>query len=223
MLEGRRMTTASGCDPTYGRITRGDAASRLAPGVAGTDLLPIISDSVPFLLNLTKMARRFLPRHSFPEQLSTAVSGIATPFGRTGYLLVLLGTFACLAGAAVETMLSGAYNLCQFYNLPWGKNQKFRDVPTFSLSWLGVLVVAALLILVGFDPLKLVNISVVFGMVVMPLTYYPIMRAAMDKGIMGRHVNSRADTAVGILFLVLITLAALAAIPLMIATSSGQP
>src|SRR5205807_5799430 len=127
------------------------------------------------------------------------------------------------SGASVETMLSGAYNLCQFYNLPWGKNQKVRDVPTFSLSWLGMLVVAALLILAGFDPLKLVNISVVFGMVVMPLTYYPIMRAAMDKGIMKRHVNSRMDTAVGIFFLVLITLAAVAAIPLMILTDSGRP
>ena len=165
----------------------------------------------------------FLPQHSFPEQLSTAVSGIATPFGKKVICCVLLGTLACLAGAAVETMLSGAYNICQFYNQRWGKNQKLRDVSTFSLSWLGMLVVAALLVLSGFDPLKLVNISVVFGMVVMPLTYYPIMRAAMDKGIMGRHVNSRADTAVGILFLILITLAALAAIPLMILTNSGQP
>jgi len=40
---------------------------------------------------------------------------------------------------------------------------------------------------------------------------------------MKRHVNSRTDTAVGILFLILITMAALAAIPLMILTDSGQP
>ncbi|HUK42636.1 MAG TPA: hypothetical protein VLX11_16390 [Candidatus Acidoferrales bacterium] len=71
--------------------------------------------------------------------------------------------------------------------------------------------------------LKLVNISVVFGMVVMPLTYYPIMRVAMDRQIMRRHVNSRTDTALGVLFLLLITLAAFAAIPLMILTDSGQP
>jgi manganese transport protein len=165
----------------------------------------------------------FFPQHSFPEHLSSAVSGIAAPFGKTGYLFVLLGTLACLAGASVETMLSGGYNLCQFYNLPWGKNRKARDVPVFSLSWMGMLVVAALLALSGFDPLKLVNISVVFGMVVMPLTYYPIMRVAMDRGIMKRHVNSRTDTAVGILFLILITLAALAAIPLTFLTDSGQP
>jgi manganese transport protein len=164
----------------------------------------------------------FFPQHSFPEHLSTAVSGIAAPIGKTGYLLVLLGTLACLAGASVETMLSGGYNLCQFYNLPWGKNRQAGAVPVFTLSWMGMLVVAALVALSGFDPLKLVNISVVFGMVVMPLTYYPIMRAAMDSRIMKCHVNSRTDTALGILFLILITLAAIAAIPLMILTDSGQ-
>jgi manganese transport protein len=165
----------------------------------------------------------FFPQHRFPDDLSTAVSGIATPLGKTGYVFVLLGTLACLAGASVETMLSGGYNLCQFYNLPWGKNRKAREVPVFSLSWMAMLVVGTLLALSGFDPLKLVNISVVFGMVVMPLTYYPIMRVAMDRNIMKRHVNSRTDTAFGILFLVFITLAALAAIPLMILTDSGQP
>jgi manganese transport protein len=163
----------------------------------------------------------FFP-HTIPQHLSSAVDGIAAPFGKTGYLFVLLGTLACLAGASVETMLSGGYNLCQFYNLPWGKNRKAREVPVFSLFWMGMLVVAGLIALSGFDPLKLVNISVVFGMVVMPLTYYPVMRVAMDKGIMKHHVNSRTDSAVGIFFLILITLAALAAIPLMILTDSGQ-
>jgi Mn2+/Fe2+ NRAMP family transporter len=60
-------------------------------------------------------------------------------------------------------------------------------------------------------------------MVVMSLTYYPIMRAAMDRGIMKENVNSRTDTAVGILFLILITAAAVTAISLMILTDSGQP
>ncbi len=165
----------------------------------------------------------FFPHHSFPEQLSTAANAIAAPFGRAGHVVVLFAILACLSGASVETMLSGGYNLCQFYNLPWGKNKKLRKVPAFSLTWLGMLTVASLCILAGFDPLKLVNISVLFGMVVMPLTYYPLMRAAMDKKIMGRHVNSRADDVLGILFLLLITLAALAAIPLMIVTNSGQP
>jgi manganese transport protein len=86
----------------------------------------------------------FFPRHSFPEDMNAAVSGIAAPLAQTGHLLVLLGIIACLAGASVETMLSGGYNLCQFFNLPWGKNRRLRDVPVFSLSWLGMLVIAAL-------------------------------------------------------------------------------
>jgi Mn2+/Fe2+ NRAMP family transporter len=165
----------------------------------------------------------FFPHHVFPDHLTTAVRGIALPLGKTGYLFVLFGTLACLAGASVETMLSGGYNLCQFFNQPWGKNRRAREVPAFALSWMGMLAVAVVLALSGFDPLKLVNISVVFGMVVMPLTYYPIMRVAMDRDIMKGHVNSRTDTALGGLFLILISLAALAAIPLMILTDSGQP
>jgi Mn2+/Fe2+ NRAMP family transporter len=57
----------------------------------------------------------------------------------------------------------------------------------------------------------------------MPLTYYPILQVAADKNVMGKHVNSRSDTIVGIVFLLLITAAAIAAIPLMILTHSGQP
>jgi Mn2+/Fe2+ NRAMP family transporter len=75
----------------------------------------------------------------------------------------------------------------------------------------------------GLRPLQLVNISIVFGTVIMPLTYYPILRVAADKNVMGKHANNRADTIIGTVFLVVITLAALAAIPLMIATHSGRP
>jgi Mn2+/Fe2+ NRAMP family transporter len=84
-------------------------------------------------------------------------------------------------------------------------------------------VLALLIGATGVRPLQLINISVIFGMVVMPLTYYPILRVAADKNIMGRHVNSRMDTIVAAVFLVLITVAAAAAIPLMIMTHSGRP
>jgi Mn2+/Fe2+ NRAMP family transporter len=60
-------------------------------------------------------------------------------------------------------------------------------------------------------------------MVVMPFTYYPILRIAADKNVMGKHVNSRTNTIIGMLFLALITLAAAAAIPLMLLTHFGRP
>ena len=165
----------------------------------------------------------FLPRNIFPETLRTAIMAGAFPFGEKALILALLGTLACLSGAAVETALSGGYNVCQFFNLQWGKNLPPKSAPVYTTTWIAMLVVAALLALTGLRPLQLVNISIIFGMVVMPLTYYPILRVAADKGIMGDHANRRWVNIIAGIFLVLITIAAIAAIPLMLLTHSGQP
>ena len=165
----------------------------------------------------------FLPRGIFPETLSSAVLTGAFPFGRGALVLAVLGSIACLSGAAVETALSGGYNLCQFFNLPWGKNLPAKSVPVYTVTWIGIFALALLIALTGVRPLQLINISIVFGMVVMPLTYYPILKVAADKNIMGRHVNSTSDTVIGTVVLVLITVAAIIAIPLMVVTNSGTP
>ena len=165
----------------------------------------------------------FLPRGIFPELLSTTTMAGAFPFAKKALIFALIGTLACISGAAVETALSGAYNVCQFLNLNWGKNQPVKSVPIYTATWVGTFVVALIIALTGVRPLQLVDYSIVFGMVVMPLTYYPILRVAADKNVMGKHVNSTFDTIIGIVFLGLITAAAVAAIPLMILTHSGQP
>ena len=82
---------------------------------------------------------------------------------------------------------------------------------------------ALLIVLLGVPPLKLVNFSIIFGMAIMPFTYYPILRVASDKKIMGEHVNTRFNTAIGVVFLLLIVIAAVVSIPLMILTHCGQP
>ena len=165
----------------------------------------------------------FLPRNIFPQQLSTAIFAGSFPFARKAMVVATLGVLACIAGAAVETALSGGYNVCQFFNWPWGKNLPAKSVPVYTATWVGMFVVAGLIAVSGVQALKLVNISIIFGMTVMPLTYYPILRAATDKKLMGRHVNTKADTAVGAFFLILVVAAALAAFPLMILTHSGRP
>jgi manganese transport protein len=165
----------------------------------------------------------FLPRRIFPELLSTTVLAGAFPFAQKALIAALLGTLGCIAGAAIETTLSSAYNLCQFFNLPWGKSQPAKSVPAYTVTWVGMFGLALAIALLGIPPLQLVNVSIIFGMAVMPFTYYPILRVAADKKIMGKHVNSRFLTVTGIAFLVLITLAAIAAVPLMIVTHSGKP
>ena len=165
----------------------------------------------------------FLPHHIFPEQLSSALVAGAWPYGQTILVLACLGTLACIGGAAIETALSGAYNLCQFFKWPWGKNLPPKSAKIFTATWLGMFLLALVIVLSGVQPLQLVNFSIVFGMAIMPFTYYPILRVAADKNIMGKHVNRRSDTVIGVIFLLLIVLAAAASFPLMILTHAGQP
>jgi Mn2+/Fe2+ NRAMP family transporter len=58
--------------------------------------------------------------------------------------------------------------------------------------------------------------------VVLPFTYYPVLRLADDREAMGRHVNSRSVRVLGWIYLGLITLAAVAALPLMVVTHMGS-
>lgn len=168
-------------------------------------------------------AQVFLPQGIFPESINSAILPVAVPLGAKGLVLALLGVMACLGGAAVETALSGGYNLCQFYNLAWGKNRAPKQVPAFTAAWVTMLILALVIAISGIPPLQLINVSVIFGMVVLPATYYPILRVAADPAIMGKHVNNKWNSLAGGLFLVLILVAAIAAIPLMVLTNSGQP
>ncbi len=165
----------------------------------------------------------FLPRAIFPNAISTTAMTAAIPFGPRMLQLALLGIIACISGAAVETALSGAYNVCQFYNMAWGKSLKMKDAPIYTALWITMFVVGAVIALSGIKPLTLVNFSIVFGMVIMPLTYFPILKSAGDSDIMGKHANSKFYDAIGWVFLIMITLAAVVAIPLMIVTHSGRP
>jgi Mn2+/Fe2+ NRAMP family transporter len=165
----------------------------------------------------------FLPRAIFPDALSTTLMPANLPFGPRTLQLALAGVLACVTGAAIETALSGAYNICQFYNLPWGKNKKVRDVPQFTWIWILMLGVAGTIALTGVRPLLLVDLSIVLSMIVMPFTYYPILRVAGNRAMMGRHANGRLYQIIGYAFFVVVVACAVASIPLTIITKFGKP
>jgi Mn2+/Fe2+ NRAMP family transporter len=172
---------------------------------------------------LALAAMHFLPHGVFPGQVTTAMLLGTFAYGHVGLLLAALGLVACLGGAAVETALSCGYNFCQMYQHKWGRKYPPLQTRVFTRVWVGTIVVSALLVQTGVDPLKLVDYSIVFAMVILPLTYLPVLLLGENKKVMGEHVNSRIVSAMGWAFLVLITLAAAAAIPLMILTKNGTP
>jgi Mn2+/Fe2+ NRAMP family transporter len=57
--------------------------------------------------------------------------------------------------------------------------------------------------------------------VALPLTYFPILVVANDPDYMGVHVNGRLANTLGSVYLIIIGVAAVAAIPLMVVTRMG--
>jgi len=152
----------------------------------------------------------------------TAAMSAASQLGRAGLWLALAGMFFAFAGAGIETAMSSAYNLAQFFGWPWGKFRTARQAPRFALAWIVVLALAALIVLSGVDPVKVVEYSIIFSVVILPLTYFPMMVISRDRDIMGAYVNGPIANILGWAFFVIVTLAALAAIPLLVLTHGGQ-
>jgi len=167
-------------------------------------------------------AALYLPQGLDPQHLSSTLFGASVPLGRIGFVLALVGIFFAVGGAAVETALAAAYNIAQFFRFPWGKRKNPGEVPLFTLCWMGVFVLGLAIASSGVNPVEIVEYSVVFAVVVLPFTYYPILRLADDRKAMGKHVNSPLIRVLGWFYLGVICLAAAAAVPLMIITHMGQ-
>jgi Mn2+/Fe2+ NRAMP family transporter len=63
---------------------------------------------------------------------------------------------------------------------------------------------------------------VIFSVVALPLTYLPILLVANDRSYMGQHANGKLANALGVLYLVVIGIVSIAALPLLIVTNAGQ-
>jgi manganese transport protein len=164
----------------------------------------------------------YLPQGIDPQHVGSSVLGATNSLGRWGLYLALVGIFFAVSGAAVETALAGGYNVAQFFDLPWGKSRKVLEVPTFTVTWMLVIVLGSAIALGGANPVTVVEFSVIFAIVVLPFTYYPILRMADNRELMGEHVNSRVTKVLGWIYLVLISIVALGAVPLMIVTHMGE-
>jgi manganese transport protein len=85
-----------------------------------------------------------------------------------------------------------------------------------------ILLLALLVVLTGVDPIQLTEYAVIFSVVALPLTYLPILLVANDRAYMGAHANGRLANTLGVVYLVVILVVAVSAIPLMILTNVGQ-
>jgi Mn2+/Fe2+ NRAMP family transporter len=147
---------------------------------------------------------------------------VAVALGKLALAVTLLGFVAATFGAALETGLSTGYSIAQYFGWQWGKFVPPRKASRFHVVVLLSVLAAVAGVLTTADPIKVTEYSIVFSAVALPLTYFPILVVANDPVYMGRHVNGRLANGLGVVFLALILVVAVAAIPLMLVTAAGQ-
>jgi manganese transport protein len=156
------------------------------------------------------------------ETLGQMAMPVVVGAGKIGFAFLLLGVFAATFGAACETGLSQGYSFAQYFGWQWGKYVPAVRAARFQLVVLVSTVVALLVLLTTVDPVLVTEFSVVFSAVALPLTYFPILVVANDADYMGDHVNGGLANTLGSVYLVIVLIAALAALPLMVWTGMGR-
>jgi Mn2+/Fe2+ NRAMP family transporter len=164
----------------------------------------------------------FHPEQLTVDTINQAVLPAALAFGKVGLALAIIGVFAATFGAAMETSLSAGYTVAQYFGWSWGKLQRPRQAARFHTVVLVSILLGVAALLTTIDPVQLTEYMLIFSAVVLPLTYLPILIVANDRDYLGDKVNGRLANAFGVVFLVVVLAAAIAAIPLMVMTGMGE-
>src|SRR4051794_16942123 len=166
-------------------------------------------------------ATLFYPANITPTHLSQTGLIVASPFGKLGMAVFLFGAFACILGAAVEVSLSAAQAATQFFGRPWGSSLPVSRVKGFTAVYCLMTVAATLILLTGVDPIKVTIVALGISVTLLPLTFAPMLLVANDPIYMGHLRNGRLANTLGLAFLLLVTVAGAAAVPLLIGTGGA--
>jgi manganese transport protein len=177
------------------------------------------------LLSLAIMASTAVvlrPRGITAETLGHVTLPVGLGLGRVGVGILLIGMFAAIFSAAIETALSAGYTVSQFFGWQWGKYVRPKEASSFHLIVIAAIVGATAIGFTALDPVKITEYSIVLSAAALPLTYFPILVVANDPTYVGESTNSRLLNALGFAYLVVLVIVAVATIPLMIMTKGGS-
>jgi Mn2+/Fe2+ NRAMP family transporter len=163
-----------------------------------------------------------LPQGIDAQLLGTGALVAQSALGQIGLILALVGMLFAVSGAAIDSGFAGAYSIAQFFGWEWGKYRHNAGAPRFTLAWIVMLLLGFLIVVTGVDPVFVTEISVIFSVVALPLTYIPILLVANDRAYMRSYANGVVANIFGVFYLVVVLVIALAAIPLLLLSNMGQ-
>src|SRR5205085_9160939 len=117
----------------------------------------------------------FQPPHIRVEEFSTVALGPAKVLGTVGLVGFIIGAFVSTFGSSIEVTLSNGYAFGQYFGWAWGKLVKARDAARFHVAMMVTLLLGGAVVLTSVDPVKVTEIAMVFAVVGLPLSYFPVL------------------------------------------------
>jgi Mn2+/Fe2+ NRAMP family transporter len=112
--------------------------------------------------------------------------------GQYASLLFAFGFLNASLFAASILPLSTAYYVCESLGFEAGVSKRFREAPVFHGLYLGLIILAVMIIMIPDIPLlSILYLSQVANGILLPFLLILMLFIINDKKIMGEHVNSR--------------------------------
>jgi Mn2+/Fe2+ NRAMP family transporter len=156
----------------------------------------------------------FGPRGIRLESYDQIALLLTDTLGRWGFALFVASLAVACLGAALEITLALAYMVAQGFGWNWGENLEPRKAARFAATYTVTLIVAAIPVAFGVDPLRVTNVAMVLNAAALPLTVMPFLVLMNDRDYVGDHPNGRLGNAVVLVVTVLACVLAIVSLPL---------
>ncbi|KUI04868.1 divalent metal cation transporter [Mycobacterium sp. IS-3022] len=177
-------------------------------------LLAVAIQAVAFLV--------FFPAGIHVEHLSQTILPVAIAMGKVGLIIALVGVFAATFGATLETLFATGYDIAQYFGWSYGKTQPPVRSARFTTTMLVLLLTAVALALTSINPITVTIYAVTFSAILLPFAFLPVFLVGNDRAVMGELANGRISNTIGAVTLVVSTVVAIAAFPLLVLTRAGS-
>jgi Mn2+/Fe2+ NRAMP family transporter len=138
------------------------------------------------------------------NQTAFMLSG-AFPFW--GFLLFAASMGIACVGASTEVGLSLAYTVSQTFGWDWGQSLDPKQDARFTLTYTAAILLAALLMTTGLDPLKLTIWTMAVNATVLPVVTLPFLLLMNDGRLLRQFRNGAfANTAAAIIVVISLVL-----------------
>jgi Mn2+/Fe2+ NRAMP family transporter len=162
----------------------------------------------------SRQALVLAPREIRVDRYEQIAMVLASPLGRAGFVLFLATLCITCFGSTLEIVLALAYTLAQGFGWSWSENLKPGKDARFATTYTVLILLAAVPIAIGMNPLALTNLSMVATAASLPVTVIPLLVLMNDGDILLKHTNGWLTNGVLVVIALLSVVVLAAAVPL---------